>query len=285
MIKIRTRPGRRRKNNAEHKKVKDRMAAPLAIVGKITLIAAIVVSLAIAIEFVYETAIKCGYFQIKRIEITGNRIVSQTEIEKALGDVLGNNIFEFDIRQAGKRLEYLPWVSSVKLHRQLPSSLLVDVTERTPLATVRARKLWLVDEYGYLLEDFGNVGQNPFPVIYGINTGAMEWKPGARIDAREIGGGILAIQRLSGYMLFGQSALAEVDMSKDSHVELRFAGSNVSVFAPRRGWTDEAERLRTVDYIIRGKEGFVESIDLTFSDKVIVKYKTTISDDKGRSHG
>ncbi len=243
------------------------------------------VSLAITVKFIYETSITYGYFQIERIEITGNRIVSKSEIEKTLGDARGENIFEFDIRQAGKRLESLPWISSVKLHRQLPSSLVVAVTERTPVATVMAGRLWLVDEYGYLLKDFGDAEKNPFPVIYGINTSVSELKPGARIDTRLIEGGILAIQRLSGYMLFGRSALAKIDMSESGRVELRFAGSDVSVFAPKRVWTDEAERLRTVDYIIRGKEGSVESIDLTFSDKVIVKYKTTISDDKGRAHG
>lgn len=222
----------------------------------------------------YEKVTTTDYFKIDDVEISGLNMVSKLDVERLMGRTKGKNVFEFDLKEAGKRIESHPWIESVEIRRRLPATIRVFAKERRPVLVIVASRWLLIDRHGVVLRQIGKDENHPYPLITGLSIGDKELQPGYQIDPRRIKDALVAIDRLAGYRLFGKSRLKSVDLSDKSRVDLRFEGSNVIITAHRMGWSDATERLKTVDYILRGREKAVVRIDLSFPDKVIVTYPT-----------
>ena len=110
------------------------------------------------------------------VVVTGNHYVSREDVLGALGLPLtgnikaGTNIFRMslDVRRQG--VESLPWVRTASVTRILPHGLLVNITERTPVAYASVEgRVSLVDEEGTLLDKPEN-GAFDFPLLYGLDN-------------------------------------------------------------------------------------------------------------------
>jgi cell division protein FtsQ len=73
-----------------------------------------------------------------QIDVAGNRYVSRSVItEKFAGD-FGRSILRVPLEARRADLETIPWVEQVSVERDLPNRLRVQLTERTPVAFLRA---------------------------------------------------------------------------------------------------------------------------------------------------
>jgi cell division protein FtsQ len=110
------------------------------------------------------------------IVVTGNHFVSREEVLGALGLPLtgnlktGTNVFRMSLDVRRRGVETLPWVRTASVTRILPHGLLVNITERIPVAYANVGgRVSLVDDDGMLLEKPDN-GIFDFPVIYGLEN-------------------------------------------------------------------------------------------------------------------
>jgi len=110
------------------------------------------------------------------IVVTGNHVVAREEVLGALGIPLtrnpqrGTNIFRMSLDLRRRGVETLPWVRSASVTRILPHGLLVNITERVPVAYANVGgRVSLIDEDGMLLEKPDN-GAFDFPVLYGLEN-------------------------------------------------------------------------------------------------------------------
>ncbi len=220
----------------------------------------------------YEAVEGSSYFNVRELSVSGSHTLDEKTIIKLIGPVLGSNIFQLDLKAIGEKLETHPWIKNVSARRQLPGKLIINIVERRPIAMADFGDIWLMDEQGALLQKAGKKRKAGLPVLSGINMDKKKLKPGLFISHDKIESAFEAVRNLSGYKLFGRNRIYGVDLSNPEYVEIIFDGVDVRVIAPRTKWTDEAERLKVVDYILRKKERKARSIDLTFSDKVIVMY-------------
>ncbi|VAX14728.1 hypothetical protein MNBD_NITROSPINAE04-1707 [hydrothermal vent metagenome] len=229
----------------------------------------------------YEKVKTTDYFKITKVEIDGLTRVNELDLLQLLGNVKGKSVFEFDLGKAGKRLQTHPWIESVEIRRRLPATIRILAGERTPALIVVGSRRFLADRHGVILRAVGKDENPPYPLVTGIALDARPLRPGDQIDPGAIRDALKAIDKLTGYSLFGKSRLKSIDLSGEDRLVLRFEGSAVTVIAQRLDWTDGAQRLKTVDYILRGREKAVIQIDLFFPDKVIVTYPTNTQDQRG----
>ncbi|MGH7067564.1 MAG: cell division protein FtsQ/DivIB [Acetobacteraceae bacterium] len=73
-------------------------------------------------------------FRIERVVVLGRDHTSAALLEAALGVHKGDPTFGFSLAAARARIESLPWVKSAVLERRLPGTIIVSITERSPLA-------------------------------------------------------------------------------------------------------------------------------------------------------
>lgn len=94
------------------------------------------------------------FFKVDTIEVTGNSRYSEQEILDSAGLSVGDNMFLLNKYDAAAKItKSLPYVSSVRISRRLPDTLVLEVEEiQQPAALETAEGVWLVSAGGKLLE-------------------------------------------------------------------------------------------------------------------------------------
>ncbi len=242
---------------------------------KIVLAFFVVAISAVAANAGYTAALNRHYFDVKEVAMHNVHILPKSEIEKLMGKVMGQNIFELDLEEIGRKIESHPWISDVQIKRDIPSRLTVIVKEREPVALAKiGRTLWLVDGEGVQLKTVTNRSRFSMPIIDGMSGGR---KMGDLVDTSKMRIANEVLEQMKGYRLFGLSAIDRIDVGQKDLARIYFKDASIVVITPDHDWNDELERLLTVDYILRknGNKNGIDSINLRFADRVIVSYKQT----------
>lgn len=120
--------------------------------------------------------------KITKIIITGCNLTLEKDVKDALGIHIGDSIFNFSVQEAQQRLDELPFVDHALLKRQLPNTIIIHITERTPFAVWQYQgQFKLIDRKGQIVNDHGMSGKDgqaflklPLVVGLGANTEGAE---------------------------------------------------------------------------------------------------------------
>jgi len=118
-------------------------------------------------------------FAITAIEVHGDTHLTADQIRGALPVKLGDNVFATNLGRVADAARALPWVATAEVHRVLPHTLVVEVTEHKAAAVVELGELYLVDAAGHPFKraqlEAGD-GAN-LPVITGLDRASYEAAP------------------------------------------------------------------------------------------------------------
>jgi cell division protein FtsQ len=130
----------------------DRLAAlarRLLVLGKI-LAALIVLAAAIAVgRLGVKHVVESPRFSVRDFRIGPTNHVSHDDIIDRTGVALGSRLLALDTDQIAARLTRHPWIASARVRRELPTTLVIDVTERRAGAVAVIGGLYLIDEQGH----------------------------------------------------------------------------------------------------------------------------------------
>lgn len=120
------------------------------------------------------------FFPIEKINISGSKVYTAEQIEKASSIDLGDNLFLFSKKQILFELkEKLPFIESVKIKRTLPDTLNIKVTDAEEFMTYSYKnKYYTVSESGWVLSELDEPASN-LPVIKGVK---VDCKVGTEIN-------------------------------------------------------------------------------------------------------
>lgn len=91
-------------------------------------------------------------FAIGAIEVTGAAHMSRAEVLAMANIELGTNIFSLDTDAVESQLKRLPWLADAVVHRHLPRTVEIALTERVAVAAISADGMYLMDERGELFK-------------------------------------------------------------------------------------------------------------------------------------
>lgn len=85
------------------------------------------------------------FFKIETIEIVGDTKYNDSEILEASGLAKGDNLLRFSASARAERITTkLPYILSVKIKRNLPSKLVIEVTPVTAVAAIKTNNGYLI---------------------------------------------------------------------------------------------------------------------------------------------
>ncbi len=117
-----------------------------------------------------ELTAKAG-FKVEDIEIVGTRRVDQMKVYDIILERAKGPILLVDIDAIRKDLSEYGWIKDVRISRQLPTKLYVEITERKPVAVWQHEGLYkLLDDEGEVLDSITESQIGSMPLVTGANA-------------------------------------------------------------------------------------------------------------------
>jgi cell division septal protein FtsQ len=98
------------------------------------------------------------------------------EIQQNLENINLGNILLFDIEHLQEALAAHRWVKEVRIRKILPSTLKIEIKNRTPLALLKRGNLYLIDEEGIHLERIESTEKLDLPLLVDSNNFQKDYK-------------------------------------------------------------------------------------------------------------
>jgi cell division protein FtsQ len=151
-------------------------AAPRRFVGqvfaalKLAAGLAVVIGVAVAVAYsVHRYALTTPRFALKTVDLVGAKRLTSSRIEQLGGLERGKNLFALDAEGAERKILEDPWVGSVRITRELPSTLKVEITERDAAAAAAiGDRIYLVTSEGEPFKLLESDDPTDLPVVSGI---------------------------------------------------------------------------------------------------------------------
>lgn len=130
--------------------------------GKLLLFVVVLMSIGFAV-------LMSPVFTIKKVVVSGNlNKFTEQEVKDLLEINEGNNLFTISKSSAIKKMKSSPYIESITIKKEYPSTICVDVLERRVRGYVPYMSSYLyIDEYGRVL-DIKTSFTEPLPVVNGL---------------------------------------------------------------------------------------------------------------------
>ena len=184
-------------------------------------------------------ATRTPLLNVDTLRITGTSRTTPADIATASGLERGMAMFDVHTEAARRRIEAMPWVRRAQVKREWPSTVVVDVQERQPVATLPGQGgVATVDRSGRVLA----VSPTPpsgQPLLLGL---APAGPPGTMIGARAAD--LLAVAQAVPPAVVPR--VAGVALAEGGQVELRLRPSGVVRLGPPDKLADKLLAVETV---------------------------------------
>ena len=140
---------------------------------KCILTVAIISLISLASIFVYDFITQSTFFNVQKIQISGESRATKDEIMASVNLKTGINIFGLNLFSIKKQIISHPWIQSAIVKRQLPSSLIITIIEQQLLAIVKIENLAdiLINTQGRPFKEYNPLTDkiSNLPVISGLD--------------------------------------------------------------------------------------------------------------------
>jgi cell division protein FtsQ len=117
----------------------------------------------------YSYLLSCPYFEIREIDVRGVKELPQNDIMELAGIQPGQNILAVSTQSVADRVLVNPWVKQIRVGRELPGRLVLDVSERKPVALVKqGGGFYLMDAEGYVFKRLSRGDDVDLAIITGV---------------------------------------------------------------------------------------------------------------------
>jgi cell division protein FtsQ len=217
---------------------------------------------------------------LEQIEVTGNHFVGRQAVLAVFQRDLGRSVVRVPLAARRQAIEQIPWVEQASVERILPNRLRVEVTERRPVAFLRAgADLMLVDLQGVILERPAESSWPEEAFAFPVVTSLSETQPR---DERK--------QRMQIYEDFmhdlesvragAGDQVSEVDLADANDLRAVMTGLDgdpASAVAIHFGAKDFAAKYRLLAANFsewQAKAGRIESVDLRYQRQIVINPET-----------
>ncbi|MBI4640416.1 MAG: FtsQ-type POTRA domain-containing protein, partial [Candidatus Tectomicrobia bacterium] len=221
----------------------------------------------------YRHLLTSQLFEVKEIVVIGNSKIGEREIKDAVGQLPTRHALKLDLHKVEERLKAHLWVKDATVRRKLPHTLVIEMTERSPLAIVKAEGFYLVDDEGVVLNRLNDSKGMRLPLITGIPE-AQEYEVGQKVSSRRLALGLQLLKEVTASSFFKDDAISRLDVAHPRVTSLYTAKSKREIRLGESNIGKDLARLQMISEALAKKGGRIESIDLSFKDKVVVKPRT-----------
>jgi cell division protein FtsQ len=232
----------------------------------------VIVFLSVALAHSYYALLDAPWFRVQEVAIIGLNHLKEDEILNALMIPPDASLLNLKSAQLAKRLEALPWLESSSVQLALPNRIVVEVTEREPLAVIHAGDFYLIDSEGKVVSRSSADQKQGFLLVEGLSGRNLKEGDALPPDALKGLKTLLSALEQSKHWLPLNSIL-ECRWNAETGYALHLAKNSVSI---QLGWDDFKQKLHHLQRIFEILEerqlwNSVVGIDLDYENRAYVE--------------
>ncbi|MEW6076406.1 MAG: FtsQ-type POTRA domain-containing protein [Thermodesulfobacteriota bacterium] len=265
-----------------------------ATIPALKVTAGLVVLLAVSIGFVYGYAffIRSDCLRINDVQVKGLSLLDREAVVHRAGIATGMNIMAVNLSVARRRLQADPWIADVRISRVLPSTIVIDIREHTPLAILDWGGSFLINSHREVFKRLEPTDPSALPVISGIECGDLDEKGHAVGPALNAALDVVEMGVILGERIPGMS-IRKVIADRDTGLTLYAFDAIDEV---RLGFDDDNDsyitKFRQLGYMLshcssQPGTGRLAAAGFEYPDRVVVKAVTAeayVANSKGGSN-
>jgi cell division protein FtsQ len=254
-------------------KLTDRQRQIIKIFGQSFLTITIIAAFTLLI---YASSTWCCYielFDVAKINISGNTILTDREIIQTAGMQTDTNIQAIDLRAIQANLEINPYIKAATISRNFPNRINIRISERQPICYINHRNLYLLDCEGIVLPlPQAPLGTN-LPVISGFDGDSLDYYPGYYVPnatVRDIVNIIYATMHQTPLLY---SEISEIHHWKDGSWILYTAESGTPIYLGTKDLSEQLNILAHFQNRLNGKRNLsdYQYLDLRWNKQIVAK--------------
>ena len=224
---------------------------------------ALVGLLLFGIQNAYSALTESDLFRLDDINVVGNRLLKESEVEVLSGLKIGVNLFAADLKAATRRLVADPAIEDALLLRQPPGGLLIELRERRPLALAATSDgLRGLDRDGVLFP----LPQASFdlPIVTGIEAAADTTGTHRFSDL------VAFLDQLRTDAPVFLEEVSEIHLVSGAEARVYLVGDGLTL---RMRLEDAVDQVRRFDAFVKAEAHRIQTpvyVDLRFSNQVVV---------------
>ncbi len=230
------------------------VALRLALLGKVLLTLACLAGAVLGGRQLVLHVVASPRFALREVRADATLHVSRDEILALAGAELGDRLLAIDTDAVAARVATHPWVASVRVRRQLPSALAIDVVERRAVASALLGTLYLIDDSGRPFKRATLDEADGLPVITGVARDQYTLARGASEAAFREALGLLALYRADDELAAARRvggapgpatrpALSEIHVDPRAGYSLVLYDGGAEILLGRDDWPAKLARL------------------------------------------
>jgi cell division protein FtsQ len=205
------------------------------------------------------------YFIVGGVLVEGNKYVSVEEVYRIAGIPESVNIFRLNTDDIRHRLTSDLRLSDVEVSRKLPTSIIIRLKERQPLAYIASGYGFVeVDKQGIVLAAFRNLKQVNVPLITGIRLGNVY--VGDQIENSQIKNILTYLAALDEATI---NQLSEINIKSPQQL-VAYTTDSITIRIGSNDKMDEKSKLtQAIIQEIHDKKLAVEYVDLNYASPFV----------------
>ena len=267
----RKRAERKGKALVEARKVLARSGLVLLVAGALT---ALVISGVLGYSELVGLVQRSSFLNIRELTVRGNAHISTKEILERSGINVQMKLYAIKHDSVRTILGKQPWINSVRLIRNLSGKVVIDITERKPVALVNLGVVYMVDMHGVLLPFTPGIA-TALPLFSGLrdtvdDAGRKVLTQGGMERVRAfLGGAAYADQHLA-------SQISQVDFSDPQKLRIAFQTITAVVEVDERSIAERLHCLKQMHGMWQNEGTTVTKVNLCYQNLAFVTQRVAM---------
>ena len=236
---------------------------------KLSLIVGVMAVLSVIFVFMYNYLYNSPYLKLKKVVVEGVNDAVKNEVISLSGLKSDVSIVAVNLDKVKQSIEEHPWIRSVKVRRQFPNSIIVEVVMQQPVAVINAERLYYVNNHGEIFKQVEDSEFVDLPVLTGILDDGASAEENIKLACQLLG--FLEDQKRP----LSLTELSEVHFRGDGNLSLYFDKMPMEI---RTQWNGIRKKIGSLKKVLAhlnktDRIDKVGEIDLNYSNGIMVSFK------------
>ncbi len=211
-----------------------------------------------------------------KIKFSETTILNIGTYEKLISGIIKDNTIHNKITRITKSIVDHPYVKAARVSKHYPSEIRIEIMERQPIAIVNIEPMVLLDEFGFVLPDLGNLNNYDLPIMSNFNSDKELYPSGDKAKSVKVIECISLLSKLKRQYVGLYDNLSEIKVSSSNEIELILADQPTQIFLGNEDINFRINILREFEKELKPKTiSNFSYVDIRYDNQVIAKRRNS----------